>query len=69
MKLVNVLEIYCALILLAKFGNSENEDLQLNADLIEHKINLLILLFTFSGQRTLNITEITIMGKTAINSL
>lgn len=92
-KVVNMLEVFTALILLADFSQSGEvkateeeaklglnadtsvthasaaEKLQARADMIEHKVNLLVLLFTFRGDSSLNISEIIIMGKTAINAL
>lgn len=44
-KVVNVLEILSVLILLADFGQSNEKDLMHNAELIEHKINLMLILF------------------------
>ncbi len=44
-KLINALEFLTALILLADFGESSNSDMQHNAELIEHKINLMLILF------------------------
>ena len=46
-KMVNTLEFLTALILLADFGESSSEDLQHNAELIEHKINLMLIMFDF----------------------
>ena len=44
-RMLNCLEFLTALILLADFGESCNDDLQHNAELIEHKVNLMIILF------------------------
>ena len=44
-KVMNILEFISAVILLADFGESSTVDLQHNAELIEHKINLMHLLF------------------------
>jgi hypothetical protein len=109
-KVVNMLEVFTALILLADFSShtsatasafdsaqsplrpqlasatplTSSERLQAQADLIEHKVNLLILLFSFRGgssslsnpsssspqpQPALNIAEIMILAKTAVHSL
>ena len=67
-KVLNVLEFMCALILLADFGESSEYDLQHNAELIEHKINLLLLLFDLRKQDSMNISEIIIMLRTTIQS-
>lgn len=37
--------------------------------MIEHKVNLMVLLFTFRDTQTLNISEIIIMAKTAVHAL
>ena len=37
--------------------------------MIEHKVNLLVVLFTFRNSETLSISEVIIMAKTAINSM
>ncbi len=41
----------------------------LNSAMIEHKINLLIAMFTFRDQNTLNIAEVIIMAKTCFSAL
>ena len=67
-KVMNVLEFMSAIILLADFGESSSQDLQHNAELIEHKVNLLLLLFDLRKQSTMNISEVIIMLRTAIQS-
>ena len=67
-KVLNVLEFMSALILLADFGESSGDDLQHNAELIEHKINLLLLLFDLRKQTSMNISEVIIMLRTAMQS-
>ena len=37
--------------------------------MLEHKVNLLVLLFSFRDNQALNISEIIIMAKTAVNCL
>lgn len=64
-----MLEFYTALTVLADFGVPDSEQLQINSELIEHKLNLLILLFTFRDQQTLNISEVIIMAKTSMNAM
>ncbi len=76
-----MLEVFTALILLTDFSVQQDmkeskstpltaaERLQSKADMIEHKVNLLILLFSFRETQTLNISEIIIMAKTCFLSL
>jgi len=66
---VNVLEFFCILVLMADFGNTSQTDLIYNSELIEHKINLLLLLFDLRGKNAMNISEIILMLQTAIQSL
>ena len=67
-KVLNVLEFMSALILLADFGESSGDDLQHNAELIEHKVNLLLLLFDLRKETSMNISEVIILLKTAMQS-
>jgi len=69
LKYLNVLEFLTALVLLADFGESSNDDLQHNAELIEHKINLLLILFDLRQQSRLNIAEVIIMLRTCLQAL
>jgi hypothetical protein len=55
-----------AIILLAQLGESSPSDLVHNSELVEHKINLMLLLFDFRQQNSMNISEIIIMLQTAI---
>jgi hypothetical protein len=68
-QVVNILEFLTALILLAQFGDSSPSDLVYNSELVEHKINLMLLLFDFRQQNSMNISEIIIMLQTAIQSM
>lgn len=68
-KVVNTLEVFTALILLADFGSPDPADLQFTANLVEHKLNLMILLFTFREQQAMNVSEVIIMIKTAVQTL
>lgn len=78
-KVVNMLEVFTALILLTDFSVQQDvrqatpltaaERLQSKADMLEHKVNLLILLFSFRETQTLNISEIIILAKTCFLSL
>jgi hypothetical protein len=54
---------------MADFGNTSQTDLIYNSELIEHKINLLLLLFDLRGKNSMNISEIIMMLQTAIQSL
>lgn len=67
-KVVNMLEVFTALIMLAQFGIPDQQ-MQYNAELIEHKLNLMILLFTFRDQQEMNISEVIMMSKTIISSM
>ena len=67
--MVNALEFLTALILMADFGESSNTDLQHNAELIEHKINLMLILFDLRQQSNLNIAEVIIMLRTSLQAL
>lgn len=64
-----MLEFFSTLILMADFGNTSQTDLIYNSELIEHKINLLLLLFDLRGKNSMNISEIIMMLQTAIQSL
>ena len=68
-KLVNSLEFLTALILLADFGESSSSDLQHNAELIEHKVNLMLILFDLRHQSKINIAEVIIMLRTSLQAL
>ena len=68
-KVVNVLEFLASLILLVTFGDNSPNDLHHNAELIEHKINLLLLLFDLRKSGSMNISEVIIMLRTALLSL
>lgn len=54
---------------MADFGETSQEDLIYNSELIEHKINLLLLLFDLRGKNLMNISEIIMMHQTALQSL
>ena len=68
-KVINILEFLAAIIMLANFGENSITDLHHNAELIEHKINLLLLLFDLRKSDSMNISEIIIMLRTSILSL
>ena len=65
-KVVNVLEIISVLILLADFGQSNEKDLMHNAELIEHKINLMLILFDLRDSAKVNVVEVMIMARTVM---
>jgi hypothetical protein len=50
-------------------GESSASDLVYNSELVEHKINLMLLLFDFRQGRSMNITEVIIMLQTAIQAM
>eukprot|EP00347_Sterkiella_histriomuscorum_P005355 403356926 len=108
-KVINMLEFYTALVIVAQFGEPDMDDdissnyhgiggsvsftlgegntishieqanfgseeeiksahnLKRNSELIEHKINLMILIYTFRDQHSLNISEVIIMARTCMN--
>lgn len=68
-KVINVLEFLTCLIMLVTFGENSTSDLQQNAEMIEHKINILLLLFDLGKTGSMNISEIIIMLRTALLSL
>lgn len=68
-KHLNALEFLTALVLLADFGESCNDDLQHNAELIEHKINLMLILFDMRKKSAINIAEVIIMLRTSMQAL
>lgn len=65
-KVLNVLEIISVLVLLADFGQANEKDLLHNAELIEHKINLMLVLFDLRNTSKVNVVEIMIMARTVI---
>ncbi len=64
--MLNVLEIIAVLVLLADFGQANEKDLLHNAELIEHKINLMLVLFDLRNTSKVNVVEIMIMARTVI---
>jgi hypothetical protein len=65
-KVVNVLEVLSVLILLADFGQTNEKDLMHNAEMIEHKINLMLILFDLRDSAQVNVVEVMIMSRTVI---
>ena len=65
-KVVNVLEVLCVLILLADFGQTNEKDLMHNAEMIEHKINLMLILFDLRDSAQVNVVEVMIMSRTVM---
>jgi hypothetical protein len=63
-KVVNVLEVLSTLILNADFGHTNEKDLLHNAELIEHKMNLILILFDFRESARVNVVEVMIMART-----
>ena len=68
-QVVNVLEFMTAIVLLAQLGESSPSDLVHNSELVEHKINLMLLLFDFREKNEINISEVIIMLTTAIHAM
>jgi len=65
-KVVNLLELLAVIILLCEFGQSNERDLLLNSELIEHKINLLLILFDFRDECKMNVVEVMLMARTIL---
>ena len=65
-KVVNVLEILSILIMLSNFGQYNEKDLLHNSELIEHKINLMLILFDLRDSGKVNVVEIMIMARTVL---
>ena len=65
-KVVNVLEVLSVIVLLANFGQSNEKDLMHNAELIEHKINLLLVLFDLRDEAKVNVVEVMLMARTVL---
>jgi len=65
-KVINILEVICVLILLANFGQSNERDLMHNSELIEHKINMLLILFDLRSECKANVVEIMLMSRTVL---
>ena len=65
--MVNALEVLSILILCSNFVEDDHSsDPNMSSDLIEHKINLLLILFDMRDSNKVNIVEIMIMAKTAM---
>lgn len=67
-KVINVLEILSVIILLANFGQSNEKDLMHNAELIEHKINLMLILFDLRDEAKVNVVEVMLMARTVLQA-
>ena len=65
-KVVNVLEILSVIILLSNFGQSNEKDLMHNSELIEHKINLLMILFDLRDECKVNVVEVMLLCRTIL---
>ena len=65
-KVINVLEIVSVLILLSQFGQYNENDLMFNSELVEHKINLLLVLFDLRESNKMNVVEIMVMARTVM---
>jgi hypothetical protein len=51
---------------MANFGDEDDSNPSQNSELIEHKINLLLILFDMRESNKINVVEIMIMAKTAM---
>ena len=65
-KVVNVLEILAVLILHSDFGQTNEKDLLHNSELIEHKMNLMLILFDLRDTAKVNVVEVMIMCRTVM---
>ena len=54
------------IILLSNFGQSNEHDLLHNSELIEHKINLMLILFDFREQCKVNVVEVMLLSRTVL---
>lgn len=64
--MVNVLEILSVLILHSEFGQTNEKDLMHNSELIEHKMNLMLILFDLRDNAKINVVEVMIMARTVM---
>ena len=68
-KVVNVLEVLCVIILLTNFSNfTENGEDEPNSELIEHKINLMLILFDLREEQKMNVVEVMLMVRTILQA-
>lgn len=67
-KVVNVLELLTIFILLSNFGQSNHKDPVHNSELIEHKINLLLVLFDLRESSTMNVVEVMLLSRTIMQA-
>ena len=65
-KVVNVLEVLSVIVLLANFGQSNERDLLHNSELIEHKINLMLIMFDMRDECSINVVEVMLLARTAL---
>lgn len=55
------------IILLANFGDSiGSEDVMKNSEVIEHKINIMLVLFDLRDECKINVVEVMLMAKTVL---
>ena len=54
------------MVLLSEFGQSNEKDLMHNAELIEHKLNLMLVLFDLRDQAKINVVEVMMMARTVM---
>lgn len=52
--------------MLANFGQSNEKDLIHNSELIEHKINLMLILFDLRDECKMNIVEVMLLARTVL---
>lgn len=64
---VNGLEFLSAIIMLAKFDSFEG--FEVNSQTIDHKLNLLLVLYDFREDGKMNLSEILIMVQNALDAV
>lgn len=64
--MVNALEIISILILLSNFGQYNEKDPIHNSELVEHKMNLMLILFDLRDSNKVNVVEVMIMARTVM---
>lgn len=79
-QVINIYEFFSALILIADFSQQDSsnrekahqqtaDSLYYNAELLEHKINLILLLFDLRKKSSMNISEIIVMMQTCFGAV
>lgn len=61
-----MLEVLSVIVLLANFGQSNDKDMIHNSELIEHKINLMLILFDLRDECKMNVVEVMLLSRTVL---